>query len=388
MAKQVTRRDVIKGSLAAAGLGVLGVPEWALPALAQDETLVPFTDIPENFQTNPSDIVRFFDIRNIDGPITPAEQFFTVQHYGHPQVEGATFRLEVTGMVDRPKNFTIDELRRLGETELVAGFECSGNSRSRVQGLSSNGRWTGVPLHKVLEDVGIQQEDAWEVVFFGADRGTEEVEWRGRNYEVEQQYGRSIPVPKAMSPDPFLAWALNGKPLTVHQGYPLRLIMPGWYGAPNVKWLANIHVQDRPYLGKFQARWYRTLRGEMVGGEMKWKETAITRMRVKSVIARVTRQGNRHNVLGFVLHDGTPLDSVEIKIDDGPWQEATIRPNQSQYSWKLFDFAWESATPGEHVLVSRATDVEGQVQPTAEELETKMTFLEDNSQYPRRVMIG
>lgn len=387
MASEVTRRDVIKGSLAAAGLGVLGIPEWAFPALAQGETLVPFTDIPENFQTVPSETVRFLDIRKIDGPITPADQFFTVQHYGHPQVDGATYRLKITGLVEREKELSIDDLRRLGETELIAGFECSGNGGRRVQGLSSNGRWTGVPLHKVLEDVGVK-DDAWDVVFFGADRGTEEVEFRGRKYEVEQQYGRSIPVQKAMSPDPFLAWELNGQPLTVHQGFPLRLIMPGWYGAPNVKWLANIHVQDAPYLGKFQARWYRTLRGEMVGGEMKWKETAITRMRLKSVIARVTREGNHHNVLGFALNDGTPLKSIEVRVDEGPWQAATIRPNQSKYSWKLFDFTWNGATPGEHTVVSRATDINGEVQPTAEELQTKKTFLEDNSQFPRQVMIS
>jgi DMSO/TMAO reductase YedYZ molybdopterin-dependent catalytic subunit len=387
MANEVTRRDMLKGSLAAAGLGVLGVPEWALPALAQEETLVPFTDIPENFQTVPAEQVRFLDIRKIDASPTPPDQFFTTQHYGHPQVDGASFRLKVTGLVNQPKDLSIDDLRRLGETDLVAGFECSGNSGRRVQGLASNGRWTGVPLQKVLQDVGVK-DNGLEVVFFGADHSTEEVEFRGRKFEVEQNYGRSISIAKATSPDPFLAWALDGQPLTVHQGFPLRLIMPGWYGAPNVKWLANIHVQQDPYLGKFQARWYRTLRGEMIGGEMKWKETAVTHMRTKSVIARVTQKGGQYNVLGFVLNDGTPLKSVEVRVDDGPWQAAKIRPNQPKYSWKLFDFAWSGATPGEHTLVSRATDVNGDVQPTAEELETKKTFLEDNSQYPRTVMIS
>jgi len=387
MANSVTRREVLKGSLATAGLGVLGLPEWALPALAQDETLVPFTDIPEDFKTVPAETVRFLDIRKIDGSPTPPDQFFTTQHYGHPQVDGATFRLKMTGLVDRPKDLSLDELKALGQTDLVAGFECSGNSGRRVQGLASNGRWTGVPLRKVLESVGIQ-ENGLEVVFFGADHGTEEVEFRGRTFEVEQNYGRSISIAKAMSPDPFLAWALDGKPLTVHQGYPLRLIMPGWYGAPNVKWLAKVHVQEDPYLGKFQARWYRTLRGEMIGGEMMWKETAITRMRVKSVIARVTKQGANLNVFGFVLNDGTPLKSVEVRVDDGPWQAATLRPNQSQYAWKLFDFTWGGAAPGEHTLVSRATDIHGNVQPTAEELETKKTFLEDNSQYPRTVLVS
>ena len=107
--------------------------------------------------------------------------------------------------------------------------------------------------------------NAREVVFFGSDRSKEAVNFRGTNFDVEQQYGRSIQRDQALSADraPFLAWALNGEPLTKHQGAPLRLIMPGWYGAPNVKWLSDIYAQEEPYLGKFQANWYRTLRGEM-----------------------------------------------------------------------------------------------------------------------------
>ena len=193
----------------------------------------------------------------------------------------------------------------------------------------------------------------------------------------------------ALSPEPFLAYALNGEPLTKHQGAPLRLLVPGWYGVSNVKWLSQIHVQDEQYLGKFQARWYRTLKGEMIDGEMKWTETAISRMKLKSFIARVTRDGSGHKVLGVVLHDGTPLRSVEVRADDGTWQRATIDPaTSSKYSWKLFTYAWNGATPGEHTVVSRVTDVDGTVQPTAEALDSKKTFLEDNSQFPRKVMIS
>jgi DMSO/TMAO reductase YedYZ molybdopterin-dependent catalytic subunit len=192
-----------------------------------------------------------------------------------------------------------------------------------------------------------------------------------------------------MSPEPLIATAMNGKPLTVHQGFPLRVIMPGWYGAPNLKWLANIHVQHDPFLGKYQARWYRTLRAQKIGGEMKWVEAAITRMRVKSVVARVTRLGDTVKVMGFVLHDGTPLRSVEVKIDDGGWQRASVTPNQSKYAWKIFTYEWKGASPGEHTIVSRATDANGTVQPTEEELGSeKKTFLEDNSQHPRTVMIA
>jgi DMSO/TMAO reductase YedYZ molybdopterin-dependent catalytic subunit len=387
MTNQNTRRDLLKGTLALAGLGVMGVPDWMLPALAQSETVVPFTDLPEKIVLAPAADRRIIDIRTIDGPFTPADQFFTTQHYGHPEVDPATFRLKVSGLVERPKTLSLDELRKMGGKELIAGFECSGNRRP-LQGLSSNGRWTGVPLRTVLEQAGLKAQ-AREIVFFGADRGEEDVEFRTQKYKVEQQYGRSLPRDVATSPEPFLAYALNGAPLTRHQGSPLRLIVPGWYGAPNVKWLSEIHAQADQYLGKFQARWYRTLKGEMVNGEMKWTETAITRMQLKSFIARVTADGSRHKVMGVVLHDGTPIKSVEVKVDDGPWQAATLDPATSaKYSWKLFTYTWNGATPGEHTLVSRVTDAKGVVQPTAEELETKKTFLEDNSQHPRKVMIG
>jgi hypothetical protein len=116
-------------------------------------------------------------------------------------------------------------------------------------------------------------------------------------------------------------------------------------------------------------------------------------MRLKSFVARVTRRGtdrSRHNVFGVVLHDGTPIRSVEVRIDDGPWQPATLDPATAgeKYGWKFFNYEWRNAPPGEHTVTSRATDVNGNVQPTAEELETKLTFLEQNSQLPRPLVIA
>jgi DMSO/TMAO reductase YedYZ molybdopterin-dependent catalytic subunit len=381
-----TRRRVLKGGLAAAGLSALGIPEWAFPVLAQGETLVPFTDLPETFPAPAADR-RVLDIRTIDGPFTARDKFFTTQHYGHPDIDPVAFRLKVSGLVDRPQSLSLDELRKLGSQELVAGFECSGNRRP-LQGLSSNGRWTGVALKAVLDRAGVK-ESAKEFVFFGADKGEEEVEFRTQKYKVEQQFGRSLPREKAMSREPFLAWALGGEPLTKHQGAPLRLLMPGWYGVGNVKYLSEIHLQEDEYLGKYQARWYRTLRGETINGELKWTERAVTHMQLKSYIARVSQAGSAHRVLGVVLNDGTPIKSVEVKVDEGPWQPATMDPStREKYGWKLFTYTWTGATPGEHTLVSRVTDVNGQVQPTEKELENKKTFLEDNSQYPRKVKVA
>jgi DMSO/TMAO reductase YedYZ molybdopterin-dependent catalytic subunit len=391
MPEQITRRETLRRALAAASVLALA-PDWATPALAEGESDVPFTDIPADFPGDPNAPTRRFDIRKIDGMLTPKDQFFTTQHFAKPEIDGAAYRLKFTGMVRKPAEFTLADLRAMKPVELVNGFECSGNSARAMEGLSSCGRFTGVRLSAVLKQLGVHP-DAREVVFFGSDRGPLDIVFRQNTYKLEQQFGRSITLEHAMKPEPLIAYALNGDPLTRNQGFPVRLIMPGWYGVANVKWLSEVHLQEDRYLGNYQARWYRTLRG--VGGtgadndaQTQWVETEVTRMHVKSVIARVTKKAGAHQVLGFALGDGTPLKSVEVQIDNGPWQQATLDPANSRYSWKLFTYRWEGATPGEHTLVSRATDVNGNVQPAAADLSRKKTFLEDNGQFPRKVMIA
>jgi DMSO/TMAO reductase YedYZ molybdopterin-dependent catalytic subunit len=387
---KMTRREMLQAGLTAATLATLGLPESMMPAVLQGETAVPFTDIPANmnFTVDPNAPNRFLDIRTIDGPYTPKEKFFATQHHGQPEVDPATFRLKVDGTVNKTLELTMDEIRKRPSVQVPVGFECSGNSRGRLQGLASAGLWTGTRLKDLLNAAGVKSEGK-EVVFFGVDHGEIDVPFRGQTYKVDQHFGRSITIENAMKPEPILAYAMNGDPLTKHQGFPLRLIMPGWYGVANVKWLTQIHVQETRFVGHYQARWYLTLRSEMVGGQEVWKETEISRMRPKSVISRVVKSGNHHVVHGFALNDGSPLKSVEVKIDEGSWAPATMDKSNTQFGWKLFTYVWEGATPGEHTLVSKATDANGAVQPTQAELTaTKKTFLEDNSQFPRKVMIS
>jgi DMSO/TMAO reductase YedYZ molybdopterin-dependent catalytic subunit len=392
MSEQITRRETLRRGLAATSLIAL-VPDWAIPALAEGDTEVPFTDIPANFNpNNPNATSRVLDIRKIDGPFTPSDQFFAVQHLGRPEIDGAAHRLKFTGLVNKAMEFSLADLRGMRSVEMAAGYECSGNSGRSMQGLASCGRFVGVPLSNLLKHVGVRSK-AREVVFFGADRGAQDVVFRNQTFKLGQQFGRSITLENAMKPEPLVAYALNAEPLTRAQGFPVRLIMPGWYGVANVKWLAEVHLQEDRYLGNYQARWYRSVVG--VGGtgedndpQTQWVETEVTRMRLKSVIARVRKTEGIHQILGFVLNDGTPLKSVEIQIDDGPWQKATLASSNTRYSWKLFTYRWERAAPGEHTLVSRATDVEGTEQPVADQLKRKKTFLQDNAQFPRRVMIA
>jgi DMSO/TMAO reductase YedYZ molybdopterin-dependent catalytic subunit len=393
MPDHISRRDTLRMGLAATSLLTM-LKDMPVPALAQGETDVPFTDLPKNFNPGgaPGAASRQLDIRKIDGMLTPKDQFFTTQHFMKPEIDPAKYRLKFTGMVNKPTEFTLADLKAMKSTEVVHGFECSGNSPRAIQGLASCGRFTGVPLNRVLKQLGVNAK-AREVVFFGYDHGSADVAFRQQTYKLDQQFGRSITLENAMKPEPMLSYAMNGEPLTLNQGFPVRLVMPGWYGVANVKWLAEVHLQEERYVGNYQTRWYRTIRG--VGGtgkdddpETQWVENEVTHMQLKSVIARVRKTGGAHQILGFVLNDGTPVKSVEVQIDNGPWQKATLDSANSQFSWKLFTYRWEGALPGEHTLVSRVTDANGVVQPTAADLSRKKTFLEDNSQFPRKVMIG
>jgi DMSO/TMAO reductase YedYZ molybdopterin-dependent catalytic subunit len=387
----MTRRDSVKQGLGM--IGFLALADWATPALAQGETDVPFTDYPTTFSPGGNGFPRrTFDIRTLDGFTVSKDKFFVTQHFNQPEIDASTYQLKLTGMVNKPMELSLADLRKMRSTEMVAGYECSGNRPAAFQGLSSCGKFTGVPLREVLNQAGVGKQ-AREVVFLGSDRGDLDVAFRQQTFKLNEQFGRSVTLENAMKPEPMLVWALNGDPLTVPQGAPLRLLMPGWYGVANVKWISEIHLQEDRYVGHFQTRWYRSVVGVGGTGEdldlgTQWMETEITRMHLKSAIARVKKVGNAHEIVGFVLNDGTPLKSVEVKIDDGPWQKAILDPANSKYSWKLFTYRWEGATPGPHTLVSRVTDETGNVQPTEEELKRKKTFLEDSGQFPRKITIA
>jgi DMSO/TMAO reductase YedYZ molybdopterin-dependent catalytic subunit len=251
MSGELSRRETLKRAMAAAA--VLAVPEWMLPALAQGEGDVPFTDVPETFNPrNPNSPNRQVDHRTLDGFLTPNDQFFFIQHYNKPEIDAASYRLKLTGLIQRPVELSLADIKAMKSVDIVCGYECSGNSPRAMQGLSSNGRFTGVRLRDVLKRAGVQDQ-AREVVFFGTDRGNEDVVFRTNTFKVQQQFARSITLENALKPEPILAYALNGEPLDRNHGFPLRVVMPGWYGVANVKWLAEVHLQEARFLGNFQA---------------------------------------------------------------------------------------------------------------------------------------
>lgn len=386
--EKLDRRTLLKTSLKAGlALGTAAsLPQWAIPVLAQGETLVPFTDMPENYSRGPAlpGATHFLDTRQIDSFYSDNQDFYVVQHYGQPTLDVTNYKLSITGLVDNPREYTLADLRAKGMFQIDAGFECGGNRPDNLyQGLIGNAQWRGVRLRDILQEAGIQPEGK-EIVFFGGDQGTENI----RETDVEQSFARSLPLEDALREENMLALEMNGEPLPQFHGRPLRLLVPGFYGVANVKWLTQIHVQDRRYMGRFMGRDYVTLKKEMIGNQERWVENSVTRIQLKSSVVRVTKLGAQHKITGFALNDGTPLRSVEVKIDNGPWQEATIDPQSSKYSWKLFSLMWDNAAPGEHTIVSRVTDINGHVQPTAEQMPEKISRWENYQQFPRTVRIG
>jgi DMSO/TMAO reductase YedYZ molybdopterin-dependent catalytic subunit len=354
------------------------------PALAQGETLVPFTDVPDTFNVRPvrPNSTHYLDTREITSYFTDNDDFYLVQHYGQPEVDNDSWRLRITGMVDNELEFSLQDLMDRDVFEQQAGFECGGNGRRLFQGLIGNAYWKGVGLQKLLEEAGIQN-GAKEIVFFGTDIATEEI----RDTEVDKAFARALSIEDAMRPENMLAFEMNGEPLPHYHGKPVRLLIPGWYGVANVKWINQIHVQDTRYMGRFMGRDYVTLKKVDVGGVERWVENSVTTMNLKSSIVRVVESGGRHKIQGFALNDGTPIESIEVKIDNGPWQRAQINPRSTKYSWKLFSFDWDNASAGDHTIVSRVTDINGEVQATQEEMPEQVSFWEDFGQFTRTITI-
>jgi len=383
------RRKALKTGVAMGGMAATAsMPFWSSLALGAEEEVVPFTDMPEGYTVPPKQLggIYYQDTSKIGNFYTPNDRFYVIQHYNQPQIEESAHRLKLTGLVNKELNLSLEDLKKYPKFEIDAGFECGGNSPRLFQGLIGNARWGGVRLVDLLAEAGLDR-DGTEVVFYGADKGMEKTRI-DLDMEVEQAFGRSMHADDATNPDIVLAYEMNGEPLPVFHGAPLRLVVPGWYGVANVKWLSQIHVQDSRYMGRFMGRDYVTLSKRNIGGEERWEERSVTRIQLKSSIVRVTRNGNNHTITGFVLNDGTPLRSVEVSIDGGPWQMAELDPANSKYSWKLFNYNWRNASRGEHTIVSRVTDVTGQVQATQDEMPEKPTRWENYAQFPRTVMIS
>ncbi len=382
----ISRRTLVKqGGAALAGLSVLRLagPTHAFRGQSGGE-VIPWLDQPEP-NPAPEAIVQQLEWEQLDSWITPNDQFFVIKHFNEPQLREDDWHLQISGLVERPLTLTLDELKARARREVTFTLECSGNTGLPFfTGGIGNATWAGTPLAPLLEEAGIQ-EDGIEVVFWGADAG--EQTWR--EVTITEQFARSVALADALNPDNLLAYEMNGEPLPNLNGYPVRLIAPGWYGVANVKWLTRIEVLDRRYQGHFMARDYVTIREEERDGETVWTFTSVAHDRLKSAPAKVTKQGDRYEIMGAAW--GAPIAEVEVRVDDEPWQSATLGEGAgAEFAWTFWTYDWGTPTSGEHTVTSRAIAVDGDLQPAADDplLAGKTTYWESNGQITRRVRIA
>ncbi len=321
----------------------------------------------------------------LDSWITPNEKFFTVKHFGLPAIDPQTWRLNFVGLVGQPLTLSLDDLMARPRQEIDFTLECSGNSGLPfLIGAIGNATWAGTPLAPILEEIGVL-DGGTEVVFWGSDSGPAEV----GGVEVNEQFARSMSLADAMDPRNILCYSMNGEPLPAEHGGPVRLIAPGWFGIANVKWLDRIELLDTRYQGRFMAREYVTMREAEQNGETVARYTLVGRDLLKSAPAKVTRLDGDHRIVGAAW--GAPIQRVEVQIDGGDWQPATLEEHQdSGFTWTFWSLAWGRPSDGEHTITSRAIDDAGNVQPAPDDplIANKLTFWESNGQITRRVLTG
>jgi DMSO/TMAO reductase YedYZ molybdopterin-dependent catalytic subunit len=300
--------------------------------------------------------------------LTPAGLHYLLIHYDIPALDASTYALHIDGHVTDPLTVDLAALRKLPRVSRPVTLECAGNGRALLQPRPvsqpwlveavGTAEWTGTPLAPLLLRAGIGP-DAVEVVFTGADHGVE----RG----VEQDYQRSLPLAEALHEDAFLAYEMNGAPLPPQHGAPLRLIIPGWYGMAQVKWLRRITVLDREFDGFQNAVAYRLRQAPGELGE------PVTRIEPRALVqppgfpdfmsrTRVLRPGPCL-LTGRAWSGFAPVTRVEVTTDGGvTWAEAELGDPVGEHAWRAWSYEW-TANPGRHTLSARASDASGRTQP-------------------------
>jgi len=303
-------------------------------------------------------------------PVTPVGLHYLLIHYDIPRVDATSWRLAIDGMVERELSLGLDEVRGRPVAEVVSTMECAGNGRAAFEPRPisqpwlleavGTGRWRGTPLAALLEEAGIR-DGAIEVLFTGLDRGIENGE--------EQWFQRSLPLAEALRAEVLLAYDLNDAPLPPQHGFPLRLIVPGWYGMTNVKWLSRITVLGEPFEGYQQARGYRLRQDPDEPG------IPLQRIQPRALIAppgipdfmsreRTVERG-RQTITGRAWSGLAPIASVEVSTDGGAtWHAAQLEQEElGEWAWRGFSYEWDATEPGRTVLCCRARDEAGNEQP-------------------------
>jgi len=373
------------------GALVASAAVWNNPLLTQafaaqpGEEIIPWSDQPSLDPEVARGVIQ--NLQRWEDPdlLTPNSRSFNIAHYNRPKIDEQDWSLEITGLVRKPARFRLSDIKARPRDELTCTLECSGNN-GRPSFLTGIGtaRWAGTSLAAMLREAELL-DSSIEVVFVGADTGEEQV----REIKMPTSFARSMGVGDAMSPNNLLCYEMNGAPLPPEHGFPLRLIAPGWYGIANVKWLRRIEVRATRLENRFMGRDYVTIREEKHDGRTDWVETSVGRAQIKSAPARVVREDGHYKIVGMAW--GAPIARVEVSIDGGLWQIATIDPTrQEKYAWRLWSLDWPASEPGEHAITVRAIGADGSVQPapTDPQIAGKHTYWESNGQITRHIRLS
>lgn len=361
----LSRRDLFS-QLAMAGLVARLAPADLFaqaPTAAQrfgKEKLIIRSMRPPDFET---------PVALLDSFITPTEHFYVRSHMSVPQIDAASFALKIGGEVNAPVSLSLDEIKKLPAVTVTTTLECAGNGRSFFEpalagiqwekGAVGTARFTGARLSDVLKKAGAKSTGI-NVEMHGGDRppGT------------MPAFVRQLPMAKAMHPDTILAWDMNGQPMPQVHGAPLRVIVPGWEGAYSVKWISELNVLAKDTDSFWFATAYRYPNRRVAPGaavDAKDMEP-LKGLAVKSLIttpaAGASMAPGKISVGGFAWAGENDITKVDISIDNGAtWQPARLTGEQARFTWRRFAFDFTVTKPQSYLILSRATDSKGNMQP-------------------------
>lgn len=366
------RRAVLRLAAGAAGIAVVGrhAPAWAGhdPVLPTPDRPPPSSGLFSHAETRLAFRNHGMHLEFLDQPITPVGSHFQLVHFDVPQLQEAGYTFQVKGRVARPFSLTLEDLKRRPQVRQPSIMECAGNGRSFAHPRSIYVPWfqeaigvfdyTGTPLRPILEEAGLL-EDATEVVFTGHDDGVD--------LGVHHHFERALPVKEALKDGVILAWEANGQPLAPAHGFPLRLVVPTWYGMASVKWLKAITVINHPFQGVQQKLVYRMTFSAGDAGRPIQKKSVRAAMKPPGYPDLISRyrfvERGAVELRGMAWSGWGPISKVEVSTDDRrTWRRATLEPAVSPHAWTPWRFTWQ-ATRGPHILSCRATDATGNTQP-------------------------
>jgi len=302
----------------------------------------------------------------IGGVVMPNAHFYVRNHFPIPRLDEETWQVRIRGLVERPLTLSFRDLRNLPSQTSVVTLECAGNGRYALDprvpgeqwqlGAVSTAEWTGVPLTELLDRCGVRS-DAREIVFRGADSGF--VEDRDDAIAFE----RSLSIDVARDAGALLAYAMNGAEIPLNHGYPVRLVVPGWYGVASVKWLVDIELVAERFTGYYQHDKYQ-YEYERDGGV---ERDPVTLQRVRALITEpngdATIAEGDIAVRGVAWSGAAAIARVEVSVDEGPWQDARLIGDRHHGSWQWWELIVRIESPGSVTLRARATDLAGRSQP-------------------------